>query len=282
MTNGRGQGAFTKEYKLLKNEDIQLAGKFAELCDIITGYDTALIAYSGGTDSALLAFLGSKLLDRCLCVTARSPTISKNELSGAMTFAVNHGLEHRIIERNELDDERFCVNDRERCFYCKDGLLKTLTRIMTDEGYEAVFDGSNHDDLDDYRPGRKAVESNNAKSPLLDAGLSKPDIRKISKMLGLETWEKPQTACLASRFPYGTDITVERLARIEKAEEIVRDLGYKDVRVRFHGDIARIELGKGEEIDLSKLKKLVPDIKKLKFKYVVLDIEGYRTGSLNE
>lgn len=279
---GHWQEIFLDEYNILKEEDIETARKFARLCDIIQSYKNALIAFSGGTDSALLAFLGNKLLDRCLCVTARSPTISRVELSGAMAFANHHCLEFRVIERNELDDERFCANDTERCFYCKDGLLKLLAQIMEDEGLEAIFDGSNHDDLDDYRPGRKAVENNNVKSPLLEAGMGKQGIRKISRIFGLNTWEKPQMACLASRFPYGTEITEERLARIEKAEEMVKELGYWDVRVRFHGDIARIELGEDEPIDNVKLKKLVPDIKKLNFKYVVLDIEGYRTGSLNE
>ncbi|MCK4757093.1 MAG: ATP-dependent sacrificial sulfur transferase LarE [Thermoplasmata archaeon] len=279
---GHCQDRFAGEYEILKLEDNELAGKFDELCEIISGCGSALVAFSGGTDSALLAYLSSKLLDRCLCVTAKSTTISRTELSGAMSFASQHNLEFRIIDHNELDDARFCTNDKQRCFYCKDGLFKVLGQLMEAEGLEAVFDGSNHDDLDDYRPGRMAAQDNNVRSPLLEAGLGKSDIRKLSKKFCLETWDKPQMACLASRIPYSSEITLEKLAAIEKAEELVRGLGYRDVRVRHHGDIARIELGKDEPVDLDKLKSVVPQIKKLKFKYVVLDIEGYRTGSLNE
>ncbi len=282
MTPGACQERFSSEYEILKQEDIVLAGKLDELCEIISKCGSALVAFSGGTDSALLAYISSKLLDRCLCVTARSPTISETELSGATSFASQHGLEFRIIDHNELDDDRFCVNDKQRCFYCKDGLFKALGQLMEDEGLCVVFDGSNHDDLDDYRPGRKAALDNKVKSPLLEAGLGKPDIRKLSRSFNLDTWEKPQMACLASRFPYGTPISEDNLALIEKAESIVRGLGHKDVRVRYHGDIARIELGKDEHIDLDKLRSIIPEIKQLGFKYVVLDIEGYRTGSLNE
>lgn len=276
------QDKFSKECEALKQEDLGLAGKFDELCEIISGFGSALVAFSGGTDSALLAYLSNKLLDRCLCVTAKSPTISETELSDAVSFAGRHDLEFRMIDHSELDDASFCANDRQRCFYCKDGLFKVLGQLMEAEGLKVVFDGSNHDDLDDYRPGRKAAQDNNVRSPLLEAGLGKPDIRKLSHIFGLETWEKPQMACLASRIPYGSEITLEKLASIEKAEELVKGLGYRDVRVRHHGDMARIEIGGGEAIDIVKLRELVPDIKKLNFKYVTLDIEGYRTGSLNE
>ena len=273
---------FSKELGAIKDDDPLLAERFGKLCAAIQGYGSALVAFSGGTDSALLAYISSKLLDRCLCVTARSPTISETELSGARSFASQHELEFWVIDHNELDDDRFCVNDKQRCFYCKDGLFKALGQLVEEEGLEVVFDGSNHDDLDDYRPGRKAAQDNNVKSPLLEAGLNKPDIRRLSKIFDLDTWEKPQMACLASRFPYGTTISEENLSVIEKAEDIVRGLGHKDVRVRYHGDIARIELGKDEHIDLDKLRSIIPEIKQLRFKYVVLDIEGYRTGSLNE
>ena len=279
---GHWQDIFSKEHNILMEIDTKLASKFAKLCEVIQNHKSALVAFSGGTDSALLAFLGNKLLDRCLCITADSPTISKKELSDASAFASLHNLEFRIIQRNELDNQLFCVNDTERCFYCKDDLLKLLAGLMNKENLEAIFDGSNFDDLGDFRPGRRAVELNNAESPLMEAKLGKPDIRLISKSLGLSTWEKPQMACLASRFPYGTGIDEDKLASIEKAEGLVRNLGYRDVRIRYHGDIARIELGKDEQIDLNELRKLVPDIKKLGFKYIALDMEGYRTGSLNE
>ena len=279
---GHWQDVFSKEHNILKENDPELADKFAKLCEIIQSHESALVAFSGGTDSALLAFLGNRLLDRCLCITAESPTISKNELSDASAFAGIHNLEFSIIQRNELDNELFCANDTERCFYCKDDLFKLLAGVMTEENLDAIFDGSNFDDLGDFRPGRRAVELNKAESPLLEAKLGKPGIRLISRILGLSTWEKPQMACLASRFPYGTEITEDKLAMTERAEESIRNLGHRDVRVRYHGDIARIELGKEEKINLDRLRTVIPTIKKLGFKYVVLDIEGYRTGSLNE
>ena len=153
---------------------------------------------------------------------------------------------------------------------------------MVEEGYDCIFDGSNFDDLDDYRPGREAAKKNNIKSPLLESGMGKEDIRKVSKALGLPTWDKPQMACLSSRFPRNTKISEEDLKRVEEAEEIIKALGYRDVRVRLHGDMARIEIGGKEQVDLDKLRSVVPKIKSLGFRYVALDLEGYRMGSLNE
>lgn len=280
--DGRWQDDFAGEYRAINETNPELARKFSGLCENIQGYDTALVAFSGGADSALLAFLGSRLLDRCLCVIADSPTIPRDELAGAGAFAETHGLELKIIRHNELDDPQFRRNDRDRCFHCKNGLFNVMSDIMEKEGLDAVFDGSNFDDLDDYRPGRRAAELNHVRSPLLESGLGKADIRDISQILGLGTWDKPQMACLSSRVPYDTGITEEILARIERAEKIVRNLGYIDVRVRFHGDTARIELGQDEDIDLMALRNAAGNIRGLGFKYVVLDLEGYRTGSLNE
>lgn len=280
--SGPHELAFPSEFTALRGQDPGLADRFQELCGIIGRYESALIAFSGGADSALLAYMSSRLLERSLCVIARSPTISDDELSGAKSFADRHGIELVVMDHNELDDERFCVNDRNRCFYCKDGLFKALARTAKARGMEVIFDGSNHDDLGDYRPGRRAGMENGVASPLLEAGMGKEDIRRLSRTLGLETWNKPQMACLASRVPYGRRVTADVLEAIERAEGVVRGLGYRDVRVRHHGDIARIELGKDERLDLEMLGSVVPHIKKLKFKYVVLDLEGYRTGSLNE
>jgi uncharacterized protein len=268
--------------QLLANENPQLAEKFQTLCRIIEEYESAVIAFSGGVDSSLLAYLGHLILDKSLSVTADSPTLPRKELSEANDFAKMYKLNHRVISYNELEDANFIRNDKRRCFYCKDGLFKTLDEIKEKDGYEWIIDGSNFDDLDDYRPGREAAEKNNVKSPLIEAELGKKDIRLILRTLELPTWDKPQMACLSSRFARDIPIDREGLLRIEKAEYMVKELGYKDVRVRLHGEVARVEIGKNEEIDIDELKALVPKIKELGFKYVTLDLEGYRTGSLNE
>jgi uncharacterized protein len=276
------QYVYEETMKILGKEEGEISRKFQKLCDIIKGYQSGVVAFSAGVDSSLLAFLCHHLLQRNLSVTADSPTLPRRELEGAIVFAQNNQLNHRIISYNELDDERFAKNDSRRCFYCKDGLFSQLEDIRKKEGYNFVIDGSNHDDLDDYRPGREAAERNHVRSPLLEAHLGKSEIRSISKALGLPTADKPQMACLSSRFPKDTPITDEDLKKVEEAEELVKGLGYHDVRVRFYGNLAKIEIGSGEDIDLSKLRSLVPKFKELGFTHVTLDLEGFRSGSMNE
>ncbi len=282
----KSQDSFTIQTKkiedLLRREEPTLAKKFLKLCSIIKECNSGVIAFSGGVDSSLLAYLSHNLLKKSLFVTTDSPTLPRSELEDAINFARNYNLNHLVIPHNELEDEKFVRNDEKRCFYCKDGLFKILNEIRDKEGYNCVIDGSNFDDLDDYRPGRMAAENNNVKSPLIEAEMRKEDIRTVSRILGLSTWDKPQMACLSSRFPKNMRINENDLRKVEEAENAVRELGYKDVRVRIHYEIARIEIGMGEDIDVKELKALVPKIKQLGFKYVTLDLEGYRTGSLNE
>ena len=268
--------------KKLLSEDPELAGKFSRLCEVIKNYGSVVVAFSGGVDSSFLAYLAHQLSENSICVTANSPTLPRSELSEAKNFAKMYNLNHRIISYNELENDNFVRNDENRCFFCKDGLFQALNGIKEKEGYNWIIDGSNFDDLDDYRPGLRACSKNDVKSPLVEAKMGKQDIRVTSKALALPTWDKPQMACLSSRFPRNNPITEEGLRRIEMAERAVKELGYKDVRVRIHGEIARIEIGKDEKIDIRKLKEIVPKIKELGFKYVALDLEGYRTGSLNE
>jgi uncharacterized protein len=268
--------------KKLLSEDPELAGKFSRLCETLKDYESGVVAFSGGVDSSLLAYLAHNLLKNSICVTANSPTLPRSELSEAKNFAKMYNLNHRIISYNELDNRNFVRNDENRCFFCKDGLFQVLNEIKEEEGYNWIMDGSNFDDIDDYRPGLRACSENDVKSPLIEAKMGKQDIRVTSKVLALPTWDKPQMACLSSRFPRNNPITDEGLTKVEKAESVLKEMGYRDVRVRIHGEIARIEIGKDEKNDLQKLKDLVPKIKELGFKYVALDLEGYRTGSLNE
>jgi uncharacterized protein len=282
MENENTKNELQKIQNILGEENPSLAKKFQNLCEIIQSCEGVIIAFSGGVDSSFLANISILLLDKPLCVIADSPTLPRSELDGAKQFAEKYHLNLRVIQHNELEDERFVKNDEKRCFYCKDGLFGILNEIKEKEGYNCVFDGSNFDDLDDYRPGRQAAEKNGVRSPLLEAELGKEDIRIISKIIGLSTWDKPQMACLSSRFPRNYPICEDDLKKIESAEEAIKELGYRDVRVRMHGDTAKIEIGKNEEIDLEKLRNVIPKLKKLGFKYVTLDLEGYRTGSLNE
>jgi uncharacterized protein len=263
-------------------EDPELASKYNKLCEVIKSYDSAVVAFSGGVDSSLLAYLAHHLLGNSICITADSPTLSRSELSEAKNFARIYNLNHRIIPHNELEDRNFVRNDENRCFFCKDGLFRVLNDIKEKEHYNCIIDGSNFDDLDDYRPGLKACSNNDVKSPLIEAEMGKQDIRVVTKTLGLPTWDKPQMACLSSRIPINSPITKEGLRKVEKAEGALKELGYRDVRVRIHGEIARIEIGKDEKIDLHELNDVASKIKELGFKYITLDLEGYRTGSLNK
>ncbi|MCK5039326.1 MAG: ATP-dependent sacrificial sulfur transferase LarE [Thermoplasmata archaeon] len=282
MVAGQCSDIFPEAFDAINKEDAQLALRFEKLCDVILGHGNAIVAYSGGTDSALLAFLASELLDRCLCITFDSFLISNSERESALAFARKNKLEHRIVNFEALDHEPIRENHPDRCYHCKTQLLEVLQDILRNENLDIVLEGSNTDDLGEYRPGRKAVEEQGVESPYLEAGLCKSDIRKLSKHLGLETWNHPAMACLATRFPYNSQLTIVGLARVGKAEFILRDLGYRNVRVRVHDHLARIELGQDEEIDIIKLREIIPYFKALGFRQVTLDLEGYRTGNFDE
>jgi len=246
-----------------------------------------LIAYSGGVDSTFLLKVAVDTLgkENVLAVTAKSPTYQLTELKGAAKNAKKIGARHLIIMTNEFKNANFASNPVDRCYYCKDELFAKLKKIAKKENIPFVLDASNIDDEYDYRPGARAKKEHGVRSPLQEAGFSKKDIRRFSKRLGLGTWDKPQMACLASRLPYGERIELDKLKRIERAEDFLRKLGLGQVRVRCHGHIARIEV----PIKETKLLynddingKIIKKFKGLGFVYVTLDLEGYRTGSLNE
>ena len=247
---------------------------------------TVLIAYSGGVDSSFLAVTAHEVLGQnSLAVFASSPVAPPMEKEAAESLAHQFGLRFRIIESNEMANPDFVANPPERCYYCKRELFSELKPIALAEGLKWVADGTNADDLSDYRPGRKASAEAGIRSPLLEVGLTKAEIRQLSRTQGLPTWDRPASPCLASRIPYGIPVTAETLNKIAQGEKYLHNLGLRQVRLRHHGDIARIEL---DQPDMAKIIKtdirqgIIEHFKALGYKYVTLDLTGYRTGSLNE
>jgi uncharacterized protein len=242
------------------------------------------IAYSGGVDSTFLIKVAYDTLGKnALAVTATSSTYPKRELEDAKRFAHGIGIPHVIIHSEELDIAKFSDNPPDRCYYCKKELFRKIQHIAQEHHLNAVLDGSNADDTLDYRPGAIAREELDIKSPLKDVGLTKQEIRDLSSEMHLQSSEKPAFACLASRFPYGTKITGERLKQVDSAEEYLFSLGIRQCRVRYHDHIARIEVAVDDlQTILTHAQRIVKHFKKLGFTYITLDLEGYRTGSLNE
>jgi uncharacterized protein len=260
--------------------------KEKQLRRILDDAGSIAVAYSGGVDSTYLLKIASEELgSRVLAITAVSPTFSQREREKATELAENLGVNQVVFETDEMSNPNFKSNPPNRCYYCKHELFNRIREIAGEQGIEYIADGSNADDVDDYRPGMVALEELGIKSPLKVVGFSKKEIRERSKELDLPTWSLPSIACLASRFPYGTPITSPALRMIEDAENKLIDLGFRIVRVRYHGDVARIEIGEDEIsrlIDSTLRRKISDKVKAAGFKYVSFDIDGYRTGSLNE
>ena len=263
-----------------------LAVKAGRLRDLLAGYQSVLIAFSGGVDSAYLAIAAHHALgDRALAVTADSPSYPDTHRRLALSIARDFKFAHEMIQTAELERPEYRANPANRCYYCKDELYSQLAAIARARGFAVVSDGNNADDRGDYRPGRQAAREHGVRSPLDEADLTKDDIRQLAREAGLASWDEPASACLSSRIPYGQEVTDARLRQIENAEEVLRDLGFRIFRVRHHDTVARLEIAKVEmprALDPAINAALVSRLKALGYQYVSLDLQGYRLGSLNE
>ncbi len=261
-----------------------LENRLEELEKIVAPYGSALVAFSGGVDSSLALAVAARALpkERVLAVTSNNETYLPSELEGAKAFARSLGIEHLVVNTRELDDPNYASNPTNRCYFCKSTLYSDLASIAGEKGFRCVVDGANKDDEGDYRPGRKAAKELGVVSPLSLAGVGKAEVRELARYLDLPTWDKPALACLSSRFPYGQEITPEKLAQVARAEEFMRSRGYGQVRVRHHGEIARLEVGEQEmERAFAEREEISAELKAAGFLYVALDLAGYTPGSLN-
>lgn len=260
--------------------------KYTKLVELLGALDGALVAFSGGVDSTLLLHAAQEALPgRVLAVTARSATTPREEVEQARELAALVGVPHQVVDSDELDDPDFRANSPQRCYHCKRIRFGALVELAREWGLAAVLEGSNVDDDADYRPGARAVRELGVRSPLREAGLTKGEIRALSRQHGLPTWDKPALACLASRVPYGVELDEPRLARIGAAERSLRELGLVQLRVRDHGDVARVEVPPGEIAAVAgapRRDEVVAALRAAGYRYVALDLEGYRTGAMNE
>ncbi|MBY0503199.1 MAG: ATP-dependent sacrificial sulfur transferase LarE [Bryobacteraceae bacterium] len=267
-------------------EPALLAAKQERLFAILRSLRRVLIAYSGGADSAYLAWAAQQVLgDNCLALTADSASMPDAHKRDAERFAQQHGIRHEYVPTLEFENPLYAANNADRCFYCKEELFRVMENVAAERGFDALIYGVNQDDLGDHRPGQNAAKIYSVKAPLVEAGLTKAELRELSRLAGLETWDRPASACLSSRIPYGTAVTRENVRTVEVGEEAIRALGFSQFRVRFHEKLVRVEIDPAElpkALSLGMAQQLVKIFKPLGFHYVTLDLEGYRQGSGNE
>jgi pyridinium-3,5-biscarboxylic acid mononucleotide sulfurtransferase len=260
--------------------------KEERLVEILAQLQSVVLGFSGGVDSSYLAYIANRILGKnALCVTAVSPSYPTFQRRETKEFVERFGLNHVIIESEELDNPEYRENAPNRCYFCKSELFLKLDALARERGHKVVIDGTNYDDLGDFRPGRRAAAEHSVRSPLLEAQMTKLDIRELSRQAGLPTWDKPALPCLSSRFPYGTAISAEKLSMVDRGEDILRNFGFRIFRVRFHEELVRLEFSPEElpkALNLTMVDILKKEFKELGFKYVTVDLEGYRSGALNE
>ena len=265
--------------------DESLDVKEARLRAIFREIGSCIVAFSGGVDSALVLHVAAEELgDRAVGITARSESLAEREYAGAVAFAAEIAARHEVVETHELQDPSYAANPANRCYFCKSELYGKLAEIARERGVAAIVDGYNRDDEGDWRPGRKAAQEHAVRSPLYEAGLRKADVRALARALGLDVWDKPALACLSSRFPYGTAITLELLRKVDRAEQAVHDAGFRACRVRHHGEVARIEVPPHDVAavaDPETRARIVDGVRAAGYRYVTLDLGGYVSGGFN-
>uniref|UniRef100_E6QN29 ATP-dependent sacrificial sulfur transferase LarE n=1 Tax=mine drainage metagenome TaxID=410659 RepID=E6QN29_9ZZZZ len=264
---------------------MELTAKVAKLEEVLAGLDGLLVAYSGGADSAYLAYMAHRALGpRMLAVIADSASLPRAELAAALQFTADHGIPTRVLQTGELDNPEYAKNDAQRCFHCKEELFTRMEAMRQSLGFAHLAYGMNLDDRGEFRPGQQAAALHHAKAPLVEAQLGKAEIRALAKQASLSIWDKPASACLSSRIEYGRPVTPEALAQVEHGEEALHRMGFRKVRVRHHGDLARVEVARDElprALSIEVLDQIASALRACGFLFVTLDTEGYRSGSMN-
>ena len=267
-------------------EYMSVIAKEERLRELIRALDSVIVAYSGGVDSSYVAYVANEELGpRAVCITGQSASLPSYQNAEIKSVVEKFGFHHEIIRTDELENPNYSANNADRCYFCKDELYNKLESVARSRGIEHIVDGSTVDDLDDYRPGRQAAKQHAVRSPLIEVGLNKSEVRELSRRATLPTWDKPASPCLSSRIAYGTTVTIERLNKVDRGEEILREFGFREFRVRHHDTLVRLEIA-ASEMDRVLRKDVVEQLaarfRELGFKYVTLDLQGFRSGSMNE
>ena len=265
---------------------MNLNTKEERLREIFRELDSVIVAYSGGVDSSYVAYVANaELGPRAVCITGQSASLPEYQRAEIDSVVQKFGFQHEVIKTEELENPGYSANNPDRCFFCKDELYTKLESVARTRGVNCIVDGSTVDDLGDYRPGRRAASQHAVRSPLIEAGLTKSEVRELSRRATLPTWDKPASPCLSSRIAYGTTVTIERLSKVDRGEEILREFGFREFRVRHHDQLVRLEIAQAEMDRVMRkevFQKLAARFRELGFKYVTLDLEGFRSGSMNE